>query len=291
MTQPHGGTPAQIATSRCPPLLTKIPLVEVLEIVGDLKETPDDPRTEGANEVIRQLALRIHKCTGLRQADILEAIDRLPWGEGLDGATAPASIDLGPYSLLAPAQDFAAEYDLGPQRRDLSHVLTKLRELDKDGTAATLGRWLWDTWPLLREIWHNAAVAEAGTTTLRRSEAVQAARALTTTTTAAPQAATSAVKQLESKQPPSAKPHWEETCRQLFLGDKMLRTYRRHAGSQFIVLAAFEAAGWPLSIPNPLGRRSVKDTLAGLNNGLLDTRLRFQRGGEDTAIRWMLLPV
>jgi hypothetical protein len=86
------------------------------------------------------------------------------------------------------------------------------------------------------------------------------------------------------------KPRWDRHARQLWLGPDMVRTYRRHATKQFLVLDAFEKAGWPTSINAPSGCLSPKDTVEALNDGLITSRLRFgwgTAGGVDR-IRWTL---
>jgi hypothetical protein len=114
--------------------------------------------------MLRQLARRIHLRTGLYQADILEAIDRLCNGEGLDVPTPLDQVNLGAYSVpatpsinfgpyYAPASSLGREYDIGRPRRDLCHVLKQLPALDRDGTTDRLWRWLWNSWPLFREVY------------------------------------------------------------------------------------------------------------------------------------------
>jgi hypothetical protein len=121
------------------------------------------PGTEGAGEMVRQLALRIHLRTGLDRADILEAIRRLPRGEGLDGTASPAPIDPGAYWVPSPAERLAAEYAGLAPRRNLSHVLAPLRELDNDRTTDRLWRWLWCRWPVFRDVFSTGlALAQGG---------------------------------------------------------------------------------------------------------------------------------
>jgi hypothetical protein len=86
------------------------------------------------------------------------------------------------------------------------------------------------------------------------------------------------------------RPRWDGARRQLWWGTTLLRTYTRHAPAQFAVLDAFERAGWPTSIPNPLTHFRPKDAVDSLNGGLTATRLRFQIGQSEgqTCIRWSL---
>ncbi|HEX5271456.1 MAG TPA: hypothetical protein VFW33_13260 [Gemmataceae bacterium] len=94
--------------------------------------------------------------------------------------------------------------------------------------------------------------------------------------------------------PPPTAPRWNKTSRQLCLGGDVLTKYRRHAGSQFIVLDAFEAAGWPESIRTPKGDYSAKDTVDELKKRLSDTRLQMGMGEDEDGnqvIRWWLTAV
>jgi hypothetical protein len=86
-------------------------------------------------------------------------------------------------------------------------------------------------------------------------------------------------------------PRWDRATRQLWLGTDRQRVFRRHAHVQFMVLDAFQAAGWKAGIPNPLGSHSVKDTVSCLNRGLRDGRLRFRQSDEDSGIGWFVTPV
>jgi hypothetical protein len=47
-------------------------------------------------------------------------------------------------------------------------------------------------------------------------------------------------------------PHWDRLRRELRYRDKLVRRYRRHAPQQMAILDAFELAGWPERIENPL---------------------------------------
>jgi hypothetical protein len=77
------------------------------------------------------------------------------------------------------------------------------------------------------------------------------------------------------------------------LGDEVLYQFAREAPQQWTVLDAFENAGWPADIPTPkeLGAFRVKDTIDGLNSGLISSRLRFTRTGKDTRIGWHFMKV
>ncbi len=92
----------------------------------------------------------------------------------------------------------------------------------------------------------------------------------------------------------TSRPRWDRATRQLSLDDAALRLYRREARAQFAILDAFQSAGWPPSIPCPSEVLGTKDAVDGLNDGLADTRLRFQprrqNDGPDS-IGWRLTPV
>src|SRR5262249_54425854 len=57
------------------------------------------------------------------------------------------------------------------------------------------------------------------------------------------------------------KPRWDAHSRQLWLGDKLARTFDRRAPTQFLVLDAFEKAGWPANTSKPLKNFSLKDAI------------------------------
>jgi hypothetical protein len=83
---------------------------------------------------------------------------------------------------------------------------------------------------------------------------------------------------------------WNKADRTLWIDGEAARTYGRHAPKQFAVLDAFEAAGWPLSIPKPLKYSSLKDAIDELNHGLASSKFRFYRR-DDGSVEWGFTPV
>jgi hypothetical protein len=77
----------------------------------------------------------------------------------------------------------------------------------------------------------------------------------------------------------------------LRLGDEEVRTYKREARSQFAVLDALQAAGWPTQ-----GVRlskgcdiSLKDTVRDLNIAVAASRLRFGFSDKQV-VTWHVKP-
>jgi hypothetical protein len=95
--------------------------------------------------------------------------------------------------------------------------------------------------------------------------------------------------------PPAATiPAWNRASRTLRLGDQVLYQYSRRAPKQFMLLDAFQAAGWPqqgIDRPPGLSPSQAKDTVEALNEHVQVSRLRFERGMDDRRIRWSLSPV
>jgi hypothetical protein len=83
------------------------------------------------------------------------------------------------------------------------------------------------------------------------------------------------------------RPRWDRETMCLWLGNEVVREFKREAHSQFIVLDALQAAGWPASMPFPKGV-SAKDTVESLNDGLVKSRLRICRQKKDTALSWRI---
>ena len=57
------------------------------------------------------------------------------------------------------------------------------------------------------------------------------------------------------------------------------------------ILDAFESANWPPTLCPPKMHSSLKDTVDGLNEGLLPSRLQFLRQDNDTVVGWHLTSV
>jgi hypothetical protein len=84
----------------------------------------------------------------------------------------------------------------------------------------------------------------------------------------------------------SDKPHWDEHRRELHYRGRCVRRFNRgSAKNQIDVIEAFERAGWPVQIDNPLGPK-VHQTLYDLNRGLASRTLRFRADGTGESIIW-----
>lgn len=71
-------------------------------------------------------------------------------------------------------------------------------------------------------------------------------------------------KALESPTSFRPKPRWDRTARTITIGGIIWKAFSREAENQSAILEAFERAGWPESIPNPLRdeellRQTIKD--------------------------------
>jgi hypothetical protein len=88
--------------------------------------------------------------------------------------------------------------------------------------------------------------------------------------------------------PPSDRPVWQAETGQLRAGDGVIRRVRvmREPSNIQQILDAFQSAGWPNRIDNPLplGQQQLHQTLRSLNRGLAKVRFRAQEGGK--AITW-----
>jgi hypothetical protein len=85
------------------------------------------------------------------------------------------------------------------------------------------------------------------------------------------------------------RPTWDSTTYCLRYRGVICLEGKRKAKAQDRILEAFEAAGWPGSIPSPFGtdEKKTRDTIPHLNERLTDgTSLRFKTGPGAKAIKW-----
>jgi hypothetical protein len=89
------------------------------------------------------------------------------------------------------------------------------------------------------------------------------------------------------------RPRWDGERRQLWYGKQLVKHFRRRAGCQETVLAAFEEEGWPPRIDDPLPRVAeidprdrLHDAVRRLNRGHLVRRLAFRRDGTGQGVTW-----
>lgn len=98
---------------------------------------------------------------------------------------------------------------------------------------------------------------------------------------------------LGNGQPASTVPHWDECRRELRIGDLVIKQFKRPAGNQELILAAFEEEGWPPRIDDPLPpsngidpKQRLHDTIQRLNQHQLQSRIRFRGDGMGRGVRW-----
>jgi hypothetical protein len=90
-------------------------------------------------------------------------------------------------------------------------------------------------------------------------------------------------------------PHWDPLRRELWFAGQLVKAYRVPAANQQRVLAAFEAAGWPSSIADPLDSetdqtrdRQLNRTIQKLNHANQQDLIRFHGDGTGQRICWEL---
>ena len=101
------------------------------------------------------------------------------------------------------------------------------------------------------------------------------------------------------KKTPSApseplKPHWNAGTRELTLGGKLVKRFRQQAENQIAILDAFQKAGWPASIPDPLPADPdvegdhLHDTIQGLNRNQKEAHIIFGGDGTRGRVLWTI---
>jgi hypothetical protein len=93
--------------------------------------------------------------------------------------------------------------------------------------------------------------------------------------------------------PARTRPRWDGQARELAWKGRLIKWLRHIACNQTAVLDAFEAAGWPRNIDNPLPRmtqRNAKkcriETIKSLKLGLVSETIRFRADGTGGGICW-----
>jgi hypothetical protein len=88
-------------------------------------------------------------------------------------------------------------------------------------------------------------------------------------------------------------PRWDANVRELWLGKSLVKRFTEPAQNQELVVAAFEAAGWPRRLPDPLPddgeiepRQRLHDTVRRLNRAQRNPLIRFSRDGSGHGLRW-----
>ena len=88
------------------------------------------------------------------------------------------------------------------------------------------------------------------------------------------------------------KPHWDDEARELRYRGQLVRVVKKPKQAHNIVaiLRAFQAAGWPARIDDPLKRQSSDQTrrrdMESLNKRLLKPLLKFECDGNGTGFLW-----
>ena len=93
-------------------------------------------------------------------------------------------------------------------------------------------------------------------------------------------------------------PCWEEDTGRLFWDGKLVKWFRQPAVNQRALLTAFQQAGWPSTLPNPLrGTRGTErkarlhDTIKSLNrNQIGGPVLCFHGDGTGRRLWWEAVP-
>ncbi len=92
-------------------------------------------------------------------------------------------------------------------------------------------------------------------------------------------------------------PFWDASNRRLWLGELLVKEFRRPATNQITVLWVFQEEGWTGShIDDPLPRddldtdadakRRLHDTIRNLNRGMLAGTIRFHGDGTGEGVIW-----
>lgn len=91
-------------------------------------------------------------------------------------------------------------------------------------------------------------------------------------------------------------PVWNADRRELCMGNVVLRHFRRAAENQMLLLQAFQEAGWPHEIDDPLPggggvepKSRLKETVARLNRALKGMALHFGVSHRGTEAVWYLV--
>ena len=99
---------------------------------------------------------------------------------------------------------------------------------------------------------------------------------------------------LAAVSPPNRpRPRWNRAEKKLWLGDRLVKHFRRVAYRQFTVLDALETTGWPAEIPNPLTESDgvspldqLREAVKSLNKRRVDSGLRFGICHRDRCVYW-----
>lgn len=94
----------------------------------------------------------------------------------------------------------------------------------------------------------------------------------------------------------AAHPSWDRHHRVLKFGEEVVKSFRVPAANQEAILWAFEAAGWPPCIADPLNgdaeqepRQRLAYAIKALNRSQVHKRLRFFGDGTGRRVCWKLI--
>jgi len=97
--------------------------------------------------------------------------------------------------------------------------------------------------------------------------------------------------------PRSDSPHWDDSKRELRLGDRIVKRFRVPALNQELILAAFQEERWPDYLDDPLpplpgldSKRRLHDAIKSLNRHQISPLLRFHGNGRGCGVHWEYLP-
>lgn len=90
-----------------------------------------------------------------------------------------------------------------------------------------------------------------------------------------------------------AAPWWDAELRALFVGELVVKRFRVPAHNQELVLEAFQEAGWPPHLDDPLpgdaehdAKDRLHETIKRLNGRQVNRLIRFRGDGTGTGICW-----
>jgi hypothetical protein len=90
-------------------------------------------------------------------------------------------------------------------------------------------------------------------------------------------------------------PRWDESSRELFLGNQLVKRFLVPAESQEQIVGEFQRLGWPHCIMSPLkpkpeadGKRRLNDAIRGLNSSQQNRLIVFHSNGRGGGVHWDL---
>jgi len=91
-------------------------------------------------------------------------------------------------------------------------------------------------------------------------------------------------------------PYYDREAREFWLGDVLIKRFRRPAPLQHLILSSFQELGWPRRIDDPLPKQigldrklRLRDTIKRLNSNQRNRLIRFRGGGRGLGITWEVI--